>query len=309
MLSVCIPVYNESVEALVKALFYQKNKLGELIGIIVIDDCSENRFKEQNRKLGKYIDIYIELEENIGRPKIRNLFAKYATKPNLLFIDSDSLIHDSEFLSKYIKVLNENSGSVIVGGALYSDKKPPKNKMLKWKYGSLVESKTAEERTKFPYRSFLTKNVVIPLDVLRRIPFYEGLNTYGHDDTFMGYELKKAKINIIHIDNYVVNSDDLDDNDLFLKKSIEAVQGVFFVLKQVNGDVGFREDIKLLRVVDRIYELKLSGTVLSIFRIVNPFIEFFLKNGLPSVFLLNLVKLYHALNLSLKPEYSVFFRR
>jgi hypothetical protein len=84
---------------------------------------------------------------------------------------------------------------------------------------------------------------------------------------------------------------------------------VFFILKQVNGDVEFREDIKLLRGVDRIYELKLSAILLSIFRTIDPFIEFFLRNGLPYVFLLNLVKLYHALNLSIKPEYSAFFRR
>ena len=296
MLSVCIPVYNELVEALVKALYYQKRKLGELVEIIVIDDCSETLIKEQNRKLGKYIDIYVELEENVGRPKIRNLFVKYATKPNLLFIDSDSLIYDSEFLSNYIQVLKDNGGYVVLGGALYSQKKPNRDKLLKWKYGSKVESKTAEERSKYPYRSFLTKNVVIPLEVLKRIPFYEKLLTYGHDDTYMGYELKKAKIKIIHIDNFVVNSDELDNNELFLKKSIEAVEGVFFILKKVNGDNDFIEDVKLLVWLRKLHQKKMVGPVKGLLDILEPFIEFFLKNGFPSVFLFNVFKLKHALD-------------
>lgn len=307
MLSVCIPVFNNPVGSLVKALYFQKTRLKYLVEIIVIDDASEMDFKMENRELGKYVDKYIELDENTGRSGIRNLFLKYVTKPNVLFIDSDSVIDNLDFLQTYIETIKKKNGSVIVGGNAYAEKKPEKNKILRWKYGREVESKPAAVRNEDPYKSFISKNFVIPRETLKKIPFEESLTGYGHEDTLMGYRLKKEGVEVFHIDNYVVNNE-LDTNEEYLEKSREAVKSLFVILDIVKGDPDFIGDVKLLVWVRKMYQMKLFNTVKGVLNILNPFIVFALKNGLPSIFLFNLFKLYHALNICSASGAGKYFR-
>ncbi len=308
MLSVCIPVFNSNVEQLVKALYFQKTKLKHIIEIIVIDDASEVSFKEQNRKLGKYIDKYVELDENIGRSRIRNLFLKYTTKPNLLFIDSDSVIENSDFLGLYIEMLKSDEERVIVGGSVYLKGKPQKSKVLRWKYGHNVESRPAKIRNVAPHSSFKTNNFVIPKDILSRIPFNDSITGYGHEDTLMGYELKKAKIEIVHIDNGVVN-EELDTNEEFLLKSAEAVKSLFKVLDIVNGDAEFIEDVRLLVIVGRLYRLKLQKPVYYTLKLFCPIIKCYILKIWPDLILFNMFKLCNALSYSVSTDSGKYFIR
>src|SRR4030042_667421 len=103
MISICIPVYNFDVTSLVSELSEQVKSLPKPYEVIIIDDCSDNKFKAINRNVCKSF-IYIELEENIGRSKIRNLFLRYAKYGYLLFIDCDSIIESSDFLLKYFEI-------------------------------------------------------------------------------------------------------------------------------------------------------------------------------------------------------------
>jgi len=298
MLSVCIPVFNSNVEQLVKALYFQKTKLKHIVEIVIIDDASDMSFKEQNRKLRKYIDQYVELDENIGRARIRNLFLNYATKPNLHFIDSDSIINNSDFLGLYIEILKSKEKQVIVGGSVYSKVKPSRNKSLRWRYGHNVESRIADIRNVTPYSSFKTNNFIIPKEILQQIPFNESITGYGHEDTLMGYELKIAKVKIVHIDNGVVN-DDLDTNEEFLFKSAEAIKSLFKVFDIVNGDVEFINDVRLLAVVDKLYRVNLHKPVYYILKLFLPLIKFYILRIWPGLFSFNMYKLCYAL------EYSV----
>lgn len=84
MLSICIPVYNVDVTKLVFDLHTQIQELNESIEIVLIDDSSELEIKVKNRLLKEYCKI-IELETNVGRSKIRNLFVSQCKHPSLLF--------------------------------------------------------------------------------------------------------------------------------------------------------------------------------------------------------------------------------
>jgi len=307
MISVCIPVYNARIDDLIKALHYQKSTLKYQVEIVVIDDASDEEYRKNNRKLSHFIDKYVELDQNVGRSAIRNMFVQYATKQNLLFIDSDAGIEDSEFLSKYLQTLENNRGVVLVGGSDYSKQKPSGTQILRWKYGVEVERKSAKERNKDMYRSFISKNFLIPESVLRSVPFENKLTGYGHEDTLMGKKKKKAGIGIIHIDNSVINKD-LDTNEEFLRKSSEAVESLFRILDIVKGDADFIEDVKLLVWVKKLYKKGLAGVVVGILNMINPFIEFVLKEGFPSVFLFNLFKLYYALKICLKSDACKYFK-
>ena len=156
MISICIPVYNFDVTFLVSELSEQIKALNEDIELILIDDSSNVEYKEINRQISKD-HTYIELPENIGRSRIRNLFLKYSVFRYLLFLDCDCSVQSEGFLGKYLDIIKQNP-SVVCGGSIYDTKSPGRDKMLRWKYGALRESKPCHIRNKFPNRSFMANN-------------------------------------------------------------------------------------------------------------------------------------------------------
>src|ERR1700730_17126310 len=130
MLTICIPVYNYNIRKLADELSSQAFGNKTEIEILVIDDGSDKQYNVQSLS-GPEIRI-IKLEKNIGRARVRNLFHQYSRFENLLFLDCDSAIVDSEFLKKYIDCIH-NGYSVLCGGRVYPHTKPGRNKMLHWK--------------------------------------------------------------------------------------------------------------------------------------------------------------------------------
>jgi hypothetical protein len=193
-----------------------------------------------------------------------------------------------------------------MGGGIYSDTKPGKNRLLRWRYGYKIESKPAIVRSRTPYKSFITKNFVIPKETLQRIPFNEAVMGYGHEDTLMGYNLKKANVNIVHVDNGVVN-EDLDTNEEFLFKSGEAVKSLFKVLDIVSGDTEFINDIRLLVTVRKLYKVKLYVPVYYTLKFFLPLIKFYMLKIWPGLFSFNLYKLYYALKYSMAKDFRNYF--
>jgi glycosyltransferase involved in cell wall biosynthesis len=296
MISVCIPAYNRSVGELVMTLHQQKSRLSDPVEIIVIDDASAEEYKRLNRQSEKYIDRLVELKSNVGRSRIRNLFLKYASQPYLLFIDGDSSIPDPEYLNNYLRVIKEKERvEVVVGGSTYPDERPELEKRLRWVYGKKSESRPADERNKDPYSSFKTNNVLIAAEVLKRVPFEESLSGYGHEDTLMGYRLRKHNITLLHIDNDVVNADP-DTNGVFLQKSRQAVENLFAAWELLHFEKDFIAEVKLLRWVRRLNRYGLTHPVRWLLTVLLPMITFLLRKGVSSVFLLNLLKLHEALD-------------
>src|SRR5690554_7574861 len=114
MISVCIPVFNFDVTDLVNALLLQLEATSE---IVLIDDASTERFQQINRNLTSDKVKLIELEENVGRAKIRNLFLEYANNPYLVFLDCDAKIISENYLHNYRMLLN-NDVQVVCGGSV-----------------------------------------------------------------------------------------------------------------------------------------------------------------------------------------------
>ena len=148
MISILIPVYNCSVTSLVDNLLDQLQKLEINYEIIIMDDKSRRKVKEQNQPLrNKFLVNYIELSENLGRAKIRNWLAKLARYEKMLFLDCDGIISNPSFIKTYVD--NFHRADVICGGRIYKSTKPrTKNKMLHWSYGHKIESKPAIQRNK-----------------------------------------------------------------------------------------------------------------------------------------------------------------
>ena len=285
MISVCIPVYNFNITSLVNELSNQGHGLNIPCEIIVIDDGSE-QFREIN-KIACSKHTYIELHENIGRARIRNLFLKYAQYPYLLFVDCDSWVKTTSFLSNYVDVIKDNPG-IVCGGRIYEASRPKREKRLRWKYGIRRESQPLAARREFPNKSFMTNNFLISKKIFEENQFDERMVTYGHEDTLFGYNLKKKNISITHIDNPVVNGD-IELNSVYLHKTREGVKNLVNILNFTNYDKELMDDITLLRFYSRVR--KMEGIVYLSFVISRPLIVFLLTSGYISLYMFDFYKL------------------
>ncbi len=285
MLSVCIPVFNFNIAKLINELTHQGALLKIDFEIIVIDDASKN-FKISNKNICSKIK-YIELEKNIGRSKIRNLFLSFANYEYLLFIDCDSLIIHQDYLLNYIKEI-KTKPNIVCGGRIYPEKCPSRNQRLSWKYGKLRESKPIHTRLLSPNKSFMTNNFLIQRVLLEEIKFDERLTQYGHEDTLFGFELSKRNVSITHIENPVLNGE-IENNKIYLSKTEKAIQNLVKIVDFTKNDSEFIQDNKLLISYQKIKKIELFLRL--IFLTLRPTIRVLLTNGIVNLYLIDFYKL------------------
>ncbi len=289
MITVCIPVYNSDVNALVEALYEQSKNIKEKIELIVIDDGSIPAIKKLNAVFSTKV-IYIENQQNKGRASIRNQFLEFASQSFLLFIDGDSEVISPTFLSDYIQYINANETFVLCGASVYRKNKPDRNHLLRWKYSVIRESKSIEERLKNPNLGFKTNNFLIRKTVFEKVKFNESLKGYGHEDTLFGFDLTQNAIPIAHIDNPVLNKN-LDDNSTFLNKTNEGLKSLLQVLEIVNHNEQFTQNIKLVVAHQRIKNILFLKVGFSVSIVLLPLLTYLLKKGFFTLWMFDFYKL------------------
>ncbi|NNL16569.1 MAG: glycosyltransferase family 2 protein [Flavobacteriaceae bacterium] len=287
MISICIPIYNFNVTNLVKKLSALCQSLDAPSEIVLIDDCSHSYYSKLNEDVCKK-EVYVQLEKNIGRATIRNLFLNHTKYEYLLFLDCDSIIYHDDFLATYVKELNQCSYDLICGGRIYNDIPPKRNELLRWKYGIYRESKPANVRNSNPNKSFMTNNFIVKRCILDAIKFEERLLNYGHEDTLFGYELKKNNIKITHIENPVLNND-LRDNVNYISDTEKAISNLKQILEYTDYDKEFISDVALLKTYYKIYGIK--SLINGIFTLLKPSIKYVLSRGYVNLYLFDFYKL------------------
>lgn len=290
MLSVLIPIFNFDVTDSIQRLAKQAKSSNISFEILCIDDCSHERHKARNRSISKIEGVeYKELKQNIGRSKIRNLLAQEAQYEHLLFLDCDIRIDKANFLSSYLKYAHK--GQLVCGGVSYDRKKPKKDEQLRWHYGRMREEKSASSRSLSPYQSFTSCNMFLPKGIMKIHPFNEQLTEYGHEDTLLGIELKKAQVPVIHINNPIIHLG-LDHTIDFLEKTVLSLENLRSLIKEGRID----KDVKLYRY----YRLLKASSLLfrPIFKELNRWTKKALMKGSHSLFFFDLFKLTYLLKKS-----------
>ncbi len=285
MISICIPSYNFDIRSLVQCLVKQISDNKLITEIIVIDDSSKESYKSINREVKNHCSHFVELDQNIGRSKIRNLFLNYASYKNLLFLDCDGEPINDKFLANYIDNLQHK---VVVGGRIYGERPIDLQQLLHWTYGTLRESKSYQSRQLSMYKSFMTNNFMIDTDVLKEIKFDESISQYGHEDTLMGLLLEQNEISIEHIDNPVLNKD-IEINASFLNKVKTSVRSLYSIYSNNEYAELLLQNVKLLRYWKATRWL--SSIYLSVYAIFSNTIDKNLLGNSPSMFFLDLFKL------------------
>jgi GT2 family glycosyltransferase len=299
MLSILIPVHNFNIVSLVTVLQHQAAQACIPFEIIVLDDCSTELLRHQNKDIDSLPGVrYVELKENIGRARIRNRLAEMAVYANLLFMDCDSEVPSDQYLINYLPYCNREA--VVCGGRIYHPDPPGEQEfLLRWLYGTRREQSTDVIRNRNPYRSFMTHNFLIPKSVLLQIRFDESIVRYGHEDTLFGLELKKKGVQIRHIQNPLVHVG-LEISREFIRKTSEGIENLYRLLlegKILREDI---RDIRLLTTYNLLRSFRLERAFRDIYRLFgNPVMSNLLGPN-PSIFAFDLYKLSLFINLVLK---------
>jgi glycosyltransferase involved in cell wall biosynthesis len=261
-ISLCIPVYNFFSEPLVAKLFKEISEYSISAEIIVIDDASDPLFRTTNRTLTeKYPINYVQLEKNIGRSAIRNLFQLYVKSPLLLFLDCDVMPMDDKFISNYLSATAEGP-IVMCGGIKYPQELPSAKNKLHWEYGRKRESLPAIKRNKNSYSHFLASNFIVPGEVIKVIRFNEELRGYGYEDTLYGIELEKKGIGLRHIDNPAEHLK-LDTAEEFILKTENALKNLYDLYR--SNAYSLEHYIKLVKANNFFKALRLSTVAAMIY--------------------------------------------
>ncbi len=299
MLSICVPVYNYDICELINILNKQCQACNIPYEINVYDDFSDTKYRNKNRSV---IDLnrvnYVELSENYGRSKIRNLLAKKSKYTHLLFLDCDSQIPDDDFIKRYLPYCL--GGVVVCGGRNYPERLTLGNKYrLHWLYGSQRESLSLAVRANEPNKSFMTNNFLISRDVLKNIHFNEQLLGYGHEDTLFGYELKKQNIQITHIDNPVIHKG-LETSTMFLRKTNEAVVNLWKIAALYNFTNDLVNDITLLKWYFKLKKYHMHLLVAILFKMTKPLLKYQLLSNKPDLNIFSFYKLGYLCEINFK---------
>ena len=289
MISICIPIYNFDVGSLVEEILCQGNRLNVPFELILIDDCSQESFKKIN-KISCTKAKYIELEKNIGRSKIRNLFLKYVQFENLLFLDCDAKIVSANYLENYISLLQNENLNVIFGGSIYESKLVDQKFLLNWKYGLNRQQQTPEIRKLNPFQSFMNNNFIIKKSLFEKIKFNEKIANYGHEDTLFGLELRKKNLQIYHSNNSVFHIG-LDSNQKFLEKTEIAIKSLLFIQANIDNSKEFRESIKLIQIYDKLKRFNLAFVPLILFKLFGKSVKNHFLKGKANLYLFDFYKL------------------
>lgn len=286
MLSVLIPIYNVECTELVAEISAQCNALNLQFEIICIDDKSEMKYKEKNKCIKNILGvIYKELNDNIGRSKIRNLLAKQASYDRLLFIDSDSVIVRSDFIAKYLKAVNNHK--VIYGGRNYPNlDNLEKEFVLHYRYAKKYEALDENHRQVSPYLSFMSNNFLILKDIFNSIKFDENISGYGYEDTLLALTLRNDGIEIFHIDNPVMHND-LKSTDKFLSETEKAIQNL--VELKIKSPYF---DTHLTKFYNKLRSVKLNNKFYYIFDKFKQKVLNNLKSSNPNLYFFQFYKLY-----------------
>ena len=264
-ISLLIPVLDYDIVALIHNMKSAMVKVPEFCEILIGDDGSSPEYKEKYKSLEEEGIRVITSEKNIGRAAIRNKLAMEAKGDYLLFIDADVTLPGTaeSYILKWLSMMTLSR--VLNGGVLYPDAAPgDPDKLLRWKYGRGKEQRKASERNKHPHAGFSTFNVLIEKTIFDKIRFNEELKQYGHEDTLFGYQLKKAGIDILHIDNGLVHGG-VEANRDFLNKTKLGIENLSKLYDIVTDKKAFSETVRILRLYNKLRYFRITRILASIF--------------------------------------------
>lgn len=287
MISILIPTYNYNALPLVKEIHSQIKLTGVKFEIIVIEDGSpKNETTESNLKINEIENcIFEQNTANIGRTKTRLLLSQRAKYDWLLFLDSDVIPVNKNFIENYISFIHSGY-KVIIGGYQYKDSTVTQSSIFRYKYGKSIEEKSALHRNFKPYQYVFSGNILITKDIFSKCN-YTGDTIYYGMDVYFSYKLFSNKIKVYHIDNPIYHLG-LETNEIFFNKSLDSVITKKIYLSKLKD---ISKINSLLKYYLFLKKYKLDIAVAFIFKATEPFLKKMIFKKNPSLFCFDLYRL------------------
>lgn len=287
MLSILIPVYNYNVLPLVNELAKQCNSCGINFEILCQDDASNSSVNTLNQEINLIPNCSFFINEsNLGRGRNINSLVSKSKYDYVLIMEADSFPESQSYIKTYIEILSK-SENVIFGGVKYPNTIPPKEKMLRWKYGIKRETKSLNYRLKNNYDFVFTWNLLLKKEILLKYPFLEFVSEYGYEDLIFIKNLRQNSISIHHVENSLLHKNDEFSID-FIRKSEKAVTNLYHLINSQKMDY---KDVKLTRFYYILKKICLTGIIKVVYSRYKEKIVNNLTSKNPNLYLLDFYKL------------------
>ncbi len=288
MLSILIPTYNTDITDLVQSICEQAHRVRITFEVIFCEDASYLYTEQNVQLLGNTSVKRLINATNLGRTATRTNLADNATYSWLLFLDADVALPSINFIENYVSQLN-SSHHIIHGGISYVINYND-DFTLRSTYGAQRETQLAKARCKTPH-FIISQNILVKKEAFLKLNIIAS-NRYGLDNIF-SYQILKQGYDVQHIDNPVIHHG-LEKNDVFLKKSIQAIETLIYYEEKGLMAQDFT------RLQKSYLTLKKYRGVL-IFRVtIGKGIKYIEKNLMgkkPTLFLFDLYRLHHYITL------------
>lgn len=290
-ISLLIPVHDYDVFAFVSSVRGEIESIPELVEVIIGDDGSSADFANKYSLLAdKWVKV-VRSEKNIGRAAIRNKLIEASKGEYLIFVDQDVMIPGTveEYINRWV---SEAGGSTVVsGGIMYRNSSPiDPDKTLRWKYGLLNEQLKASERNRHPYRFFSTFNVMLKRSVFEKLRFNEDLKQYGYEDLLLAFQLNKANVQILHIDNALYH-EGLEQNQAFIDKTKQGIENLSNLYDSITDKKMFADTVQLISTYNKLKFFGLTFFLREIYYRFQMKMELSLNRSNPKIWIFGLYKM------------------
>ena len=203
-LSVLIPFLRDDPSGLLTALDREAPGLGGAVELVVLDDGTGDRaLTRRLTALATDLTLPTRLESlgaNIGRAKGRNRLAGHARGGWLLFLDSDMLPDQPDFLAAYLALIAEQSPPVVFGGFSLLQAPPRREHALHRRFALASDCAPLARRKLSPEKYVYTSNLLVRRDVFETITFDESFEGWGWEDVEWAMRVQRQHP-ILHVDN------------------------------------------------------------------------------------------------------------
>ncbi len=289
MLSILIPTYNTDITDLAQSICEQAHRVKITFEVIFCEDASYLYIEKNVQLLGNTNVKRLINATNLGRTATRSKLADNATYSWLLFLDADVALPSINFIENYVSHLN-SSHDIIHGGISYAIDNND-DFTLRSTYGTQRETQLAKKRCKTPY-FIISQNILVKKEAFLKLNIISS-NKYGLDNIF-SYQILKQGYDVQHIDNPVIHHG-LEKNDVFLKKSLQAIETLIYY-----EDKGMMAH-DFTRLQKSYLTLKKYKGILFFRAIIGKSLKYVEKKLImsknPSLLLFDLYRLHHYLNL------------
>jgi len=259
LLSICIPKWKDSADALLASLVRLDG--ADQCTLLIFDDGSGD--EGLTRLLAQQILRYpgparlITAPQNAGRSHARNRLIELAETNWILFLDADMRPDDDEFLTRYLDAAEAcDTPTLIPGGFSLRHATPTAETRLHAAQSIASECVNAAVRAAEPGRYVFTSNILVHREILEHVTFDDGFKGWGWEDVDWGLRIA-GTYPIHHIDNPATHLG--LDTDTALMDKYGGSGANFARVAERHPDA--IKPTPLYKIARRLAKLKLAGVM------------------------------------------------